>query len=126
MSRPLSSLESRLILHLEWEKQLTVSIKETMHILDCSYDHARQILHRLVQRQWLSPLAPEKYELIPANRGVHAFVDTNPFFIGSTLVKPYYFSFATAAYFHGLSTQSPAIVYIVTNAGRAHRRSRYD
>lgn len=119
MSRPLSPLESKLILHLEWEKQPTVTIKETMQILDCSYDHARQILHRLAQRQWLSPLAPGKYELIPADRGVHAFVDTNPFFIGSTLVKPYYFSFATAAYFYGLSTQAPATVYIATNAGRA-------
>lgn len=122
MSRPLSLLESKLILHLEWEKQPTVTIKETMQILGCSYDHARQILHRLAQRQWLSPIAPGRYELIPANRGVHAFVDTNPFFIGSTLVKPYYFSFATAAYFYGLSTQSPATVYIATNAGRAHRR----
>ena len=121
MSRPLSPLESKLILHLEWEKQPTVTIKETIQILDCSYDHARQILHRLAQHQWLSPIAPGKYEFIPANRGVHAFVDTNPFFIGSTLIEPYYFSFATAAYFYGLSTQAPATVYIATNGGRARR-----
>ena len=118
MSRPLSPLESKLILHLEWEKQPTVTIKETMQILDCSYDHARQILHRLAQHQWLSPIAPGKYEFIPADRGVHAFVDSNPLFVGSTLVKPYYFSYATAAYFYGLSTQASATVYIATNAGR--------
>ena len=126
MSRPLSPLESKLILHLEWEKQLTVTIKETMKILDCSYDHARQILHRLAKHRWLSPIAPGKYELIPADRGVRAFADPNPFFVGSTLVKPYYFSFATAAYFYGLSTQAPAMVYIATNAGRVRRLSVRD
>jgi predicted transcriptional regulator of viral defense system len=123
MSRPLSPLESKLILHLEWEKQPTVTIKDTMQILDCSYDHARQILHRLVKHQWLSPIAPGKYEFIPANRGVHAFADPNPCFVGSTLVKPYYFSYATAAYFYGLTTQASALVYIATNAGRARRLS---
>ena len=126
MSRPLSPLESKLILHLEWEKQPTVTIKETMQILGCSYDHARQILHRLAQHQWLSPIAPGKYEFIPADRGVHAFVDSNPLFVGSTLVKPYYFSYATAAYFYGLSTQASMTIYIATNAGRARLLSVRD
>ncbi len=116
MSRSLSDLEARLILHLEWEKQLTVSIDETMAILDCSYDHARQVLSRLARRHWLAPLTPGVYELIPAERGEHAFPDTNPLFIGSALVEPYYFSFATAAYFHGLSTQAAATVYLATSA----------
>lgn len=43
MSRPLSPLKSKLILHLEWEKQPVVTVQEAMDILDCSYDHARQI-----------------------------------------------------------------------------------
>lgn len=114
MPRSLSPLESKLILHLEWEKQSVVTIKETMDILGCSYDHARQIIHRLSQRRWLAHITPGTYELIPAERGEHAFPDTNPLFIGSTLVEPYYFSFATAAFFHGLSTQSAATVYIAT------------
>jgi len=114
MSRSLSNLEARLILHLEWEKQPVVTIEETMGILDCSYDHARQVLHRLARRRWLMPLTPGKYELIPAERGEHAFPDTNPLFIGSALVDPYYFSYATAAFFHGLSTQASATVYVAT------------
>ncbi|MBN1461929.1 MAG: hypothetical protein JXA57_20555 [Armatimonadetes bacterium] len=121
MSRSLSDLEARLILHLEWEKQPTVSIDETMAILDCSYDHARQVLSRLARRHWLAPLTPGTYELIPAERGEHAFPDTNPLFIGSTLIEPYYFSFATAAYFHGLSTQASSTVYLATSA-RPRRR----
>jgi len=36
MSRSLSDLEAKLILHLEWEKQPVVTIADTMAILDCS------------------------------------------------------------------------------------------
>ncbi len=118
MSRALSPLEAKLILHLEWEKQPVVTTQQTMAILGASYDHARQILHRLTQSHWLAPIRPGKYELIPAERGEHAFVDTNPLFIGSTLVAPYSYSFATAAFFHGLSTQASATVYIATNTGK--------
>jgi predicted transcriptional regulator of viral defense system len=52
--------------------------------------------------------------------------ETDPLFVGSTLVKPYHFSFATAAFFHGLSTQASAIVYIATNAGVPRRLIRGD
>jgi predicted transcriptional regulator of viral defense system len=118
MSRSLSALESQLILHLEWEKQPVVTIEETMAILGVSYDQARQILSRLARRRWLAPIVPGKYELIPAERGEFAFSDTNPLFIGSVLVQPYYFSYSTAAFFHGLSTQAAATVYIATTTRR--------
>jgi predicted transcriptional regulator of viral defense system len=121
MSRSLSDLEAKLILHLEWEKQPVVTIEDTMAILGCSYDHARLVLHRLARRRWLVPLTPGKYELIPAERGEHAFPDTNPLFIGSALVEPYYFSFATAAFFHGLSTQASATVYLATTVRTGRR-----
>ena len=121
MSRSLSDLEARLILHLEWEKQPVVTIEDTMAILDCSYDHARLVLHRLARRHWLVRLTPGKYELIPAERGEHAFPDTNPLFIGSALVEPYCFSFATAAFFHGLSTQASATVYLATTVRTGRR-----
>jgi len=121
MSRSLSPVESKLIMYLEWEKQPVVTIEQTMDILNCSYDHARQVLHRLARRRWLASITPGTYELIPAERGEHAFPDTNPLFIGSTLVTPYYFSFATAAFFHGLSTQASATVYIATTVRKKRR-----
>lgn len=121
MSRSLSPLESKLILHLEWEKQAVVTIQEAMNILDRSYDHTRLVLHRLAGRHWLAPITAGKYELIPAERGEHAFPDTNPLFIGSTLVTPYYFSYTTAAFFYGLSTQASATVYIATTAYNGRR-----
>lgn len=118
MSRSLSALESQLILRLEWEKQPVVTIEETMAILGISNDQARQVLSRLARRRWLALIVPGKYELIPAERGEYAFTDTNPLFIGSVLVAPYYFSYATAAFFHGLSTQAAATVYIATTTRR--------
>lgn len=121
MPRSLSPIESKLILHLEWERQPTVTIEETVEILDCSYGHARKILHDLTERRWLARITPGTYELIPAERGEHAFPDTNPLFIGSTLVEPYYFSYATAAFFHGLSTQASATVYVATTVPKGHR-----
>jgi len=108
MARFLSPTESKLILHLEWEKQPVVTIEQTMATVGCSYDHARQMLHRLARCRWLAQITPGKYELIPAERGQRGFPDTNPLFIGSILVTPYYISFATADFFHGLSTQAPA------------------
>ena len=98
--------------------QPIVTIEETMAILGVSYDQARQMLSRLARRRWLAPIVPGKYELIPAERGEYAFSDTNPLFIGSVLVQPYYFSYATAAFFHGLSTQAAATVYIATTTRR--------
>ena len=37
------------------------------------------------------------------------------------LVTPYYFSFATAAFFWGLSTQAAATVYVATATRKARR-----
>ncbi len=39
--RPLSPLESKLILHLEWEKQPVLNIKQTMAVVGSSGSHAR-------------------------------------------------------------------------------------
>jgi len=120
MSRSLSPSESKLILHLEWEKQAIVTIEDAMEILGCSYDRARQVLSRLARKRWLAPVKPGTYELIPAERGEHAFPDPNPLLVGHTLVEPYYFSYSTAAFFHGLSSQAAATVYIATTT-RARR-----
>jgi predicted transcriptional regulator of viral defense system len=117
-SRSLSPLESKLILRLEWDKQLVVTIENAQTILGISYDHARQVLHRLARDHWLMQIAPGKYELIPAERGELAFPDMNPLFIGSTLAEPYYFTFATSAFFYGLTSQAALTVYLATTHGR--------
>jgi len=119
--RSLSPLESKLILRLEWDKQAVVKTEDAMRILGISYDHARQVLHRLARDHWLALIQPGKYELIPAERGEYAFPDTNPLFVGSSLVDPYYFTYATAAFYHGLTTQAASTVYLATIHGRPRR-----
>jgi len=114
MSRSLSPLESKLIMHLEWEKQPLVTIKEAMEVLGCSHGRARQVLSRLAAKGWLARVTPGTYELIPAERGEFAFPDPNPLLAGRTLVEPYFFSYATAAFFHGLSAQAASTVYVAT------------
>ena len=125
-SRSLSPLEAKLILHLEWNKQTVVTIDQAMRVLGCSYGHARQVLHRLDRDHWLAQIVPGKYELIPPERGEFAFIDTNPLFIGSVLVTPYYFSFGTAAFFHGLTTQASHQVFVATTQGKTRRLSIRD
>jgi len=118
MDRSLSPLEAKLILQLEWNKQPVVTIDQAQAILDVSYDHARQLLHRLARAKWLAPIRAGRYELIPAERGTYAFSDPNPLFVGSNLVEPYYFSYSTAAYFHALSTQAAATAYLATTQSK--------
>jgi predicted transcriptional regulator of viral defense system len=121
MSRPLSPLESKLILTLEWEKQPVVTIEDAARVLNISKDYARKVLQRLTRDKWLAPITPGKYELIPAERGEYAFPDTNPLFIGSHLITPYYFSYSTAGYYHGLTTQASHTVYIATKEGKTRQ-----
>jgi len=121
-NRSLSPLESKLILHLEWKKQPVINVKDAMKILGVSNDHARQLLHDLARDRWLARIQAGKYELIPAERGEYAFPDTNPLFLGSVLFRSYYYSFATAAFFHGLSTQSSQVVFIAISQNVPRRR----
>jgi predicted transcriptional regulator of viral defense system len=129
MTRSLSPLESKLTLFLEWEKKPFVTTKQAMEILSVSYNHVRVVLHRLTEKGWLSPVVPGIYEFIPADRGEVAFVDTNPLALGSVLVDPYAFSFATAAYYYGLTAQASSTVFLETTKGKTRdilaRRKRY-
>jgi len=120
MIRSLSSQESKLILRLEWEKQPFLTAKHVQETLGVSNGNARVILHRLVEKGWLFPVVPGIFEYIPAERGEEAFVDTNSLALGSVLVEPYAFAYATAAYHHGLTTQASTKVYIQTNNGKSH------
>jgi predicted transcriptional regulator of viral defense system len=126
MPRTLSLLESKLVLFLEWEKKPFLTNKQAMDILSISPDYIRVLLYRLVQKGWLAPVVPGIYEFIPAERGEAAFVDTNPLALGSVLIEPYAFSFATAAYFYGLTTQASTTVYLETTKGKTRDISARD
>jgi predicted transcriptional regulator of viral defense system len=118
MTRSLSTQESKLILSLEWEKQPFVTIRQAKEILSVTENHVRVILHRLTKKGWLAQVVPGVFEMLPAERGEVAFVDTNPLALGSVLVDPYAFSYSTAAYFYGLTTQASTMVYLQTTNGK--------
>lgn len=122
MTRALSALETRLILKLEWDRKVLITIPEAKAVLGTTYGHTRLVLHRLARDGWLARLGAGKYELIPAERGEFAFADPNPLLAGSALATPYYFSYSTAAYHYGLTTQAPAVVYIAALSGKTQRR----
>jgi len=75
-----------------------------------------------VRNRWLARIQAGTYELIPAERGEHAFADTNPLFLGSVLVQPYYYSFATAAFLYELSPQASQVIFIATSQDQPRPR----
>ena len=116
--RTLSDLESKLVMELEWQEKPFVTLQDVTDILGCSHGHARKLLHQLEKKRWLDRLVPGKYQFIPASRGAQAVPDMNPLLVGSALVEPYYYSYATANHFYGFTTQTPAIVYIAVTKAR--------
>lgn len=117
--RTLSPTESKLVMELEWEERKILSLQDIVAILHISYPQARHLAHTLERKQWLSRIAPGKYQFIPASRGREAVPDMNPLLVGSVLASPYYYSYATANHHYGFTAQVPATVYVVTT--RAHR-----
>ncbi len=90
----------------------TEDIAETLGV---SRVHASQVSRRLLSRGWLSRIEEGKYLFIPAEYGYEErYPPMHPFLVGSLLVKPYYFSFATANAYYGFTTQTRSTVYIAT------------
>lgn len=128
MVRTLSKNEAKVILEMEWRKSRYTTIREIMSLLNCSYGNAKNIVQRLVNKNWLTSISKGKYFLISADSGVEGIPPTNSLLIGSLLVDPYYFSYSTANSFYGFTTQVPSMVYIATLKSRRNvtiRNTRY-
>lgn len=110
MPRTLSKLEATLVSRLEQQEKDIVTLQDIMDTLDCSYEHARFLAHKLEKQHWLSRLEPGKYQFVPTSWGP----DVNPLLVGSVLTESYYYSYATANHFYGFTPQIPAVVYVVT------------
>lgn len=118
MVRTLSKNEAKVILEMEWRKSKYTTIKEIMSLLNCSYGNAKNIVQRLVNKNWLASTSKGKYFLISADSGIEGIPPTNSLLIGSLFVNPYYFSYSTANSFYGFTTQLPSTVYIATLKSR--------
>ena len=113
-ARSLSPLEAKVILSLEWEGTPVVSRAEIIELLEGSKGRADKVIRSLKQKNWLQQLSRGDYLLIPAERGPFGIPDSNMLAIGSHLVEPYYYGYATAAEYYHFTAQSRSVAWIVT------------
>ena len=114
--RSLSKTEAKVILSLEAESKDVVTLADIRRLAGVSPGFSRKLAHDLVSRGWLQRVRRGTYLLNPSRYGPEALPDTDPFRVGSRLLKPYYFGFATAAELQGLFPQASSVYYLVTTA----------
>jgi len=127
--RSLSKTEAKVVLSLEADRQDLVTLAGIQKRADVSSVFARKLAHDLVRRGWLQRVRRGTYLLNPSRHGPEALPDTDPLRIGSRLLDPYYFGYATAAELHGLFPQASRVYYLVTTkrygvAGHSSARFR--
>lgn len=113
-SRTLSRSEAKVVLSLEAEGSEDLTLDGLRQRAGVSPGFARKIAHDLVRKGWLQRVGRGRYLLNPSRHGPDAIPDTDPLRVGSRIVAPYYFGFATAAELLGLLPQASRLYYIVT------------
>lgn len=114
--RSLSANESRVVLALEAAGREELELHDIATLADATPAYARQLAGSLVKKGWIQRVGRGKYLLNPAKAGPDAIPDTNAFRIGSRLIEPYYFGYATAANVHRLLTQIARTYFVATNS----------
>jgi predicted transcriptional regulator of viral defense system len=113
-TRTLSTTQAKVILSVEAEGGQTISLDEVQRRAGVSRSFARKLAHDLVRKGWLQRIRRGTYLVNPSRRGPDALPDRDPLRVGSHLVSPYYFGFATAAELLGLLPQAGTTYYVVT------------
>lgn len=119
-ARSLSRTEAKVVLSLEAEGAVELTVAGIQDRAGISRVFARKVAHDLVRKGWLQRLGRGRYLLSPSRHGPDAIADTDPLRFGSRLVSPYYFGFATAAELHGLLPQASRVYYLVTPRRSGH------
>jgi len=112
--RSLSATEARVVLSLEESRTEDVSLETIERFARVRRGHARKLAHGLVAKGWLQRVGRGRYLLNPSGYGPDAVPETDPLRLGSRLVEPYYFGFATAAELWGFLLQPGRTYYVVT------------
>jgi len=115
-SRSLSKTEAKVVLSLEAEARDLVTLQEIRERADVSPGFARKLAHDLVRRGWLQRVRRGTYLLNPSRHGPDALPDLDPLRVGSRMLTPYYFGYATAAELEGLFPQASRVYYLVTTS----------
>jgi predicted transcriptional regulator of viral defense system len=113
-ARSLSRTEAKVVLSLEAEGLVDVSLGGIRSRAGVSAGFARKIAHDLVRKHWLQRVGRGVYLLNPSCHGPDSVPDSDPLRFGSRLASPYYFGYATAAEWHGLLPQASRVYYLVT------------
>jgi len=98
-------MKAIIFLRIVQDLQKTIfTIEDVSRLMNKPAGYTRVYLHRLKLRGYLTTIEKNKYTL-----------SQDPFEVGSNLVFPAYISFLSAYYLHGLTTQIPVIVQVISS-----------
>ena len=112
--RSLSAAEARVVLSLEAEGESELSLDTIEKRAQVRRGFARKLAHDLVRKGWIQRVGRGRYLLNPSERGPEAVPDADPLRVGSHIVRPYHFGYASAAELWGFLLQVGRVYYIVT------------
>jgi predicted transcriptional regulator of viral defense system len=112
--RSLSGVEAQIVLSLEEHGVEELSLDTIQQYGHVQRGFARKLAHDLAAKGWLQRVGRGRYLLNPSSYGPEGVPDTDPLRVGSRLVRPYFFGYATAAELWGLLLQPGRVYYIVT------------
>jgi predicted transcriptional regulator of viral defense system len=112
--RSLSAVEARVVLSLEADGESELSLDTIERRAGVRRGFARKLAHDLVRKGWIQRVGRGRYLLNPSERGPEAVPDTDPLRVGSHIVRPYYFGYASAAELWGFLLQAGRVYYLVT------------
>lgn len=123
ISKTLTPTEAKLVSEWQGSGQKVVSIDTLAKKVGNNRNYASKLARRLERKGWLSNISFGVYGFVPASYGYEKrFPSMNPFLVGSTLVKPYYFAYSTANSHYGYTKQLPSTYYIATTQRRPSYR----
>jgi len=115
--RTLGPREAEVLAWLETERPATIEVGDVAEAVGVSREYARTLVARLERKDWLQRLTRGRYEpLLGASGGWPA---ADPWAALDGWARPYYVSFASAAYELGLTTDRPGEVQVATVIGAA-------
>lgn len=121
-TRSLSPQESRVVLSLVEQGSTEVDRQEIINLLEVSPQAADHVIRSLRRKGWLERASWGRYLLIPPEMGPDAFGENNILALAGRVADPYYFGYATAAMYHGFTTQHRQVIRLVTPVRARNRR----
>ena len=115
--RTLGPREAGVLAWLETERPAVIEVMDVANAVGISREYARTLVWRLERKGWLQRLTRGRYEpLLGASGGWPA---PDPWAALDGWARPYYVSFASAAYELGLTPDRPGEVQVATVTGAA-------